>query len=819
MKIRTLVCAVIAALLAVTLASCGDDYTYLVQGSGGDVLAISVEPMFAINGADWNTYVKGGNISNAADAACDPDTDSACIHAGAIRTFVAAGHASCAGLEAEDFLHSFNWTCDDSSGTATFTGQLDDSAGLTDLLDFDSLSWKKNYVVMLKGGDIVSLSNRVAWWSNPVIANTTGGSLSEPGTVYVVTGDVTTNFEIIANNVSMVGAPGVVLTGSTALYNAISAVAVDHFWIEGLEIDTSAIPSGVRIENSRFSRLKSLEVYGSPNTHGLFAYQSSGLVISDITSHDNFEDGMYLYMVYNSTVSGFTAKNNKRGLRLGDGFNNTLRGLSTDDNSETGVYIVGGYYNSVKQVSANGNIYGLYFYGDYSSELSDLNTSGNVYGLYMYGGANNELRDIYSSGDTSYGIYLNSSNSNTFHNLNADNGYYGVYLMMTVNSKFYNIRATNNDYSGLHIAWMSNKNDFSGIKLYNNGYGAYFQFSADNNRFSDITASNNVFYGIYSVSSNSNTFSRVTAANNDSYGIYLSSSNDYTFAAASAVNNLSIGVMLSSSGDNVFYGLNASDSSYGINLSSSSNNYFGGPLKVGNTGQKNCYVTGGTNPGLVDTTCTESGLTGSSAYGVGNISDALLTNSVTIADSFIGNVTSEDSVNASDSGGTAAYSGILDWLNFENDYRAWGTYSTDAFPGANHQGWCNGGTCQIWDWSLYAADTVLINSSSYPDTGDIANTLTQSWNGAAANQSACDTLVPGSVFVTDHCETTLLRNAVELMDDGVGNDNTLCESDEVCLYTPNMGAYQGHGSLVSAGGFTDGIIANVTLMKYETNGY
>ena len=65
----------------------------------------------------------------------------------------------------------------------------------------------------------------------------------------------------------------------------------------------------------------------------------------------------------------------------------------------------------------------------------------------------------------------------------------------------------------------------------------------------------------------------------------------------------------------------------------------------------------------------------------------------------------------------------------------------------------------------------------------------------------------------------MLRNAVEVIDDSNGNNNMICESNETCLYTPNIAAYQGHGDLVSAGTFSDGAIAGVTLLKYETNGY
>ncbi len=43
----------------------------------------------------------------------------------------------------------------------------------------------------------------------------------------------------------------------------------------------------------------------------------------------------------------------------------------------------------------------------------------------------------------------------------------------------------------------------------------------------------------------------------------------------------------------------------------------------------------------------------------------------------------------------------------------------------------------------------------------------------------------------DTTSSTFLRNAVEI----TGNGNGLCESNETCLYTPNMGAYQGFGKI------------------------
>ena len=82
-------------------------------------------------------------------------------------------------------------------------------------------------------------------------------------------------------------------------------------------------------------------------------------------------------------------------------------------------------------------------------------------------------------------------------------------------------------------------------------------------------------------------------------------------------------------------------------------------------------------------------------------------------------------------------------------------------------------------------------------------------------------MVLGSLYVAGapgRCETTFLRNAIEIIDDSIGNENGLCESNETCLYSPNLGGYQGHGNLISAGAFTPGTLTGITLLKYETNG-
>ncbi len=146
----------------------------------------------------------------------------------------------------------------------------------------------------------------------------------------------------------------------------------------------------------------------------------------------------------------------------------------------------------------------------------------------------------------------------------------------------------------------------------------------------------------------------------------------------------------------------------------------------------------------------------------------------------------------------------------DNDFRSWGLDGS-AFPAADNRNHCDvGETCRIWDWSLAASDTT-IRGILDPPTGD--DGIIHTWSTLLDTECA---EIPAD-WDGAACTTTFLPATVELMDDGIGNDNLLCEAAEACLYLPNIGAYQGHGDLVSEP-FTDGVITGVTLWKYAQNG-
>src|SRR5262249_46292251 len=135
-----------------------------------------------------------------------------------------------------------------------------------------------------------------------------------------------------------------------------------------------------------------------------------------------------------------------------------------------------------------------------------------------------------------------------------------------------------------------------------------------------------------------------------------------------------------------------------------------------------------------------------------------------------------------------------------------------AFPAAGNQGKCLSGSCRIWDWSLLSSDTDYRAVNAVP-TG--SSTAIHRWS--ATSQGNCTQ--PGAVWSSANicdlppytqtpaacsgasgtpgaaCTSTFLRNAYEIIGDGIGNENGLCESNEACIYTPNIASYQGHGNL------------------------
>lgn len=419
-------------------------------------------------------------------------------------------------------------------------------------------------------------------------------------------------------------------------------------------------------------------------------------------------------------------------------------------------------------IDVTGGNYGMYWDGVRFSVIHNAvvdNDSGNSC-VELSGGSSNNLIQNFQAYNCNRGMYLgNSSNNNSLYNVYAANSSSsGILIDNSSGNILHNIASFNNQTNdGLAIENSSNDNIAVNVTTPNNGTDGLYINASTNNVLINVTSSNTGLYGIYfGMSANANTVMNAAAVNQSNDGIWLNNSSNMQFANVASANN----------------------STYGYELDTSSNNYFTGFVMVGNNATKDCDVAGGVNQGLDNTTCAPNG---SSDFGTP-------VTGITLANSVIGKASS-DTVNLQGTTGTSVYDSITDWTNFDNPFRGWGSEGL-AFPHSSNTAPCaSTDTCRIWDWSLASADTVIRNVLTLPTGND---TLTHTWSDAST--------------------VTFLRNAVEIIGDFIGNDNGLCESNETCLYTPNIGSYQGHGNLVSAGAFTDGTITGVTLMQYETNG-
>ncbi|MBL7544796.1 MAG: fibronectin type III domain-containing protein [Bdellovibrionaceae bacterium] len=217
----------------------------------------------------------------------------------------------------------------------------------------------------------------------------------------------------------------------------------------------------------------------------------------------------------------------------------------------------------------------------------------------------------------------------------------------------------------------------------------------------------------------------------------------------------------------------------------------------------NCIEAGNSfDSGITNGTCIPS-----------IVSDATLNIGLDLDKLFVGPVGVDDSKNLSDILGIRLFDSLLDWFQFENPFRLWGR--KDNITHTNIVGPCTtGGDCQVWDLRLKADS----NNRAFNRTD-----LVTSQNQPFIAGSPCPTAVSGNkvtLFDFGSGTNTFLTNAHEILDDGLGDDDTLCESNESCVYNPNFGSYQGEGDYYSNGTclFNDGTVSGVKMYSYPTIG-
>jgi len=395
----------------------------------------------------------------------------------------------------------------------------------------------------------------------------------------------------------------------------------------------------------------------------------------------------------------------------------------------------------------------------------------------------------------SIGDGYTGNDNNLIMNVIAAENNTGIDLSLGNYNTLANIVATNNNGDGISVFTSTAYNTMINVTSSNNSSGINLGYpTAHDIVMLNVTAANNGVGMYYSFNGNNNLLVNTAAINNSSTGISV---------WMNSVNNKFLNV---ASAHNVYldYTLNCPQS-YQISVIGEPNT-FDGLLKIGTVPACSTRLCNATPPGSgIDSSCQSTG----------NSTSTLVTG-VTVTNIFVGKVAS-DATNTTDSGGTAAFDTYaIDWLHFDNAYRGWGR-DGNAFPDQNNTSTCMSvsgfDACRIWDWSMQAADTQVRGVLALPTGNDVA---VHTWSAATSADCAA---VTGAAWNGATCTTTFLKNAVEVLGDGIGNENGLCESAESCLYTPNIGSYQGHGSLASAGAFTNGTLTGISLLRQSTNGY
>jgi len=597
-------------------------------------------------------------------------------------------------------------------------------------------------------------------------------------------------------------------TGSTEVYTSPSVA-----WWYNPVLDGNGV--------SPLSQTGAIYVVTTNDGVKSFGAQKIGLIVQDgftVTATGTYISSPAVYMGYPYLwVEGsFDANGMRSAINMKSGHtvarNVTVTGATTQPGQYAGegaggVYVHAGY-NRIEYVKASGNLYGLYVDRSTGASFANIETEHNTYGAYSWNSEKNNWDNIHASKNSIEGIWFQWGSGLLTNVISANNNGNGLRLGargLTV----MNVSASNNAGNGIIFDGQYN-NSLSNVALSNNGLdGLLLYGDVWNNFMSNITSVNNASDGM-AVSTNT--------TGGDTFAL--------SFYNGIMLGNGANGLLQDNSGTAYYENLILANNTVGLKDAVSVTPSYNGLVKIGNN----------------TTDCLTSIVVDCSVIMPGTYS---LVAGVDGQATVVGKVSS-DTINTDGASGVLAYDSIVDWTHFENGFRGWGLDGVLAFPDVSNQGRCTTGVdCRIWDLSYSALDLgdpgldgILGNGDDVPLALDVStaiptgdDTRTHKWfardtvdvSFSPNDQADCDYYKRGSVFDgINACINTFLIDAIEIANDAIGNDNGLCESGETCLYTPNIGAYQGHGNLISAGAFTDstiGGITGVTLLKYSNNGY
>lgn len=388
------------------------------------------------------------------------------------------------------------------------------------------------------------------------------------------------------------------------------------------------------------------------------------------------------------------------------------------------------------------------------------------------------------------GLSLNASNNNIVRNLNiadvsGNTSAANSLLLDTANfNRFYDLRVASHKAPSTFADAISLKkssdNIFSRLTAMNiHGSGKAINLNGNggttnSNIFSQVLTAFADDTGINIMGSNvnSNIFTQLTMFSNISNAIYFSAGNYINNSFISVVaGNMDKAIQTDTSGmsgsGNLFQDLYlANGGAYAVDI-----------YPAGLSVVKNGYFVQGNFSNCGSTSLCSGSISG------GDLSNA-----------FVGGVTTNDVVNPLDTSGliSGAITNFLGWFQFESRMRGLGTSNSTSTIASVNRGFATAPPYRIWDFR--AAHNVLSNIYNTSHDG-VSRTTSPSFDSLSQCNAGSVALSP--LDMVNAGGKTFLRNAIEIDGDGIGNDNSLCEANEDCVYAPNIGADQGEGRFSS----------------------
>ena len=390
------------------------------------------------------------------------------------------------------------------------------------------------------------------------------------------------------------------------------------------------------------------------------------------------------------------------------------------------------------------------------------------------------------------GVYLRDSSENLLDGLSLGNsdGAYAITLSAR-NNVFHNIRVFN---FSQNVVWERRSPTLSQLNTYASIVGG----SANR-----VTLSGS-HWNIH----------HVTRANMTSG--YRLRGGDSSASNLVALNTSMTGFLIETQRSQFAHLVSVQSGEYGFDFTSGArDNVFSGLVQVGDNVLADCEGSEASQ-GLMAPTCANQGSSTATVQAVTALESA-----------FVGPVADDSDNEADDLGPPSAdtIDGDSTFM-FAHSHRGWGQESATFDSSARSR--CSGTTlCRVWDLGLREADARLRAVYGTARNGEpCPDSVTGSRDGSGRILQDVYLAEMGGDGICDEDDTcspapnVFLAHAIEVLHDFRGDDDTLCETGEACIFAPNLGAYQGDGDWRSnTCAFQDGDdISDVTMHFYPLNG-